>query len=186
MEEGCGTLDGLLGILGWGRLQGRKEEGGQGHCRAVWWRQLCSTQCRKRRCCPAGKGRAILGWVGASQLAGLVCPVMTPPSRCWRRQKVAVGRLRMRHDTRASSSSLQGPDVGGDNGPYRQSERAQIYKEYVDQLVGVTNGVTRGSHRCRQRVRERLATRLRCTSPSRRPQSAGQRRRTESWRPSNE
>ncbi|KIZ03334.1 glutamyl-tRNA synthetase [Monoraphidium neglectum] len=29
----------------------------------------------------------------------------------------------------------EGPDVGGDNGPYRQSERAQIYKEYVDQLV---------------------------------------------------
>ncbi|KAI8465731.1 MAG: non-discriminatory gln-glu-trna synthetase [Monoraphidium minutum] len=29
----------------------------------------------------------------------------------------------------------EGPDAGGDNGPYRQSERATIYKEYVDQLV---------------------------------------------------
>ena len=29
----------------------------------------------------------------------------------------------------------QGPDVGGPNGPYRQSERADIYKRYVDQLV---------------------------------------------------
>eukprot|EP00878_Enallax_costatus_P001066 GHUV01001203.1.p1 GENE.GHUV01001203.1~~GHUV01001203.1.p1 ORF type:complete len:561 (+),score=128.11 GHUV01001203.1:107-1789(+) len=29
----------------------------------------------------------------------------------------------------------EGPDVGGDNGPYRQSERAEIYKSYVDKLV---------------------------------------------------
>ncbi|GBF90708.1 non-discriminatory gln-glu-trna synthetase [Raphidocelis subcapitata] len=29
----------------------------------------------------------------------------------------------------------EGPDVGGPHGPYRQSERAQIYKQYVDQLV---------------------------------------------------
>jgi hypothetical protein len=28
-----------------------------------------------------------------------------------------------------------GPDVGGPNGPYRQSERAEIYKSYVDKLV---------------------------------------------------
>jgi len=28
-----------------------------------------------------------------------------------------------------------GPDVGGPNGPYRQSERADVYKQYVDQLV---------------------------------------------------
>lgn len=28
-----------------------------------------------------------------------------------------------------------GPDVGGPNGPYRQSERTNIYKSYVDQLV---------------------------------------------------
>lgn len=30
---------------------------------------------------------------------------------------------------------LPGPDIGGPNGPYRQSERAVVYKEYVDQLV---------------------------------------------------
>ncbi len=28
-----------------------------------------------------------------------------------------------------------GPDVGGPCGPYRQSERTAIYKEYVDKLV---------------------------------------------------
>jgi glutamyl-tRNA synthetase len=28
-----------------------------------------------------------------------------------------------------------GPDVGGGAEPYRQSERASIYKEYVDKLV---------------------------------------------------
>eukprot|EP00200_Dunaliella_tertiolecta_P004934 CAMPEP_0202349704 /NCGR_PEP_ID=MMETSP1126-20121109/7085_1 /ASSEMBLY_ACC=CAM_ASM_000457 /TAXON_ID=3047 /ORGANISM="Dunaliella tertiolecta, Strain CCMP1320" /LENGTH=553 /DNA_ID=CAMNT_0048941559 /DNA_START=58 /DNA_END=1716 /DNA_ORIENTATION=+ len=29
----------------------------------------------------------------------------------------------------------EGPDVGGPHGPYRQSERTAIYKEYVDKLV---------------------------------------------------
>ncbi len=29
----------------------------------------------------------------------------------------------------------EGPDVGGPHGPYRQSERADIYKQYADQLV---------------------------------------------------
>lgn len=29
----------------------------------------------------------------------------------------------------------EGPDVGGPNGPYRQSERTDIYKKYVDDLV---------------------------------------------------
>ena len=31
----------------------------------------------------------------------------------------------------------EGPDVGGDHGPYRQSERvaAGIYQKYVDQLI---------------------------------------------------
>lgn len=29
----------------------------------------------------------------------------------------------------------EGPDVGGPHGPYRQSERLDIYKKYVDQLV---------------------------------------------------
>lgn len=28
-----------------------------------------------------------------------------------------------------------GPDVGGDYGPYRQSERNAMYKEYADKLV---------------------------------------------------
>ncbi len=28
-----------------------------------------------------------------------------------------------------------GPDVGGDSGPYRQSERNAMYKQYVDKLV---------------------------------------------------
>jgi glutamyl-tRNA synthetase len=29
----------------------------------------------------------------------------------------------------------EGPDVGGDYGPYRQSERSDIYRQYADQLV---------------------------------------------------
>eukprot|EP00955_Chlamydomonas_euryale_P109983 365971-Chlamydomonas_euryale.AAC.5 len=29
----------------------------------------------------------------------------------------------------------EGPDVGGPHAPYRQSERRDIYKKYVDQLV---------------------------------------------------
>lgn len=29
----------------------------------------------------------------------------------------------------------EGPDVGGEHGPYRQSERADIYAKYVDQLI---------------------------------------------------
>ena len=28
-----------------------------------------------------------------------------------------------------------GPDVGGEYGPYRQSERQELYKKYADQLV---------------------------------------------------
>lgn len=37
----------------------------------------------------------------------------------------------------------EGPDKGGPHGPYRQSERLDIYKEHVDQLV--TNG---SAYRC--------------------------------------
>ena len=29
----------------------------------------------------------------------------------------------------------EGPDVGGEYGPYRQSERSEIYKQYADQLL---------------------------------------------------
>ena len=29
----------------------------------------------------------------------------------------------------------EGPDVGGEHGPYRQSERSEVYKKYVDQLL---------------------------------------------------
>ena len=29
----------------------------------------------------------------------------------------------------------EGPDVGGPHGPYRQSERTEIYREHVEQLV---------------------------------------------------
>lgn len=32
-------------------------------------------------------------------------------------------------------TTTTGPDVGGPHGPYRQSERKALYKEYVDQLV---------------------------------------------------
>ncbi|MCY3885725.1 MAG: glutamate--tRNA ligase [Gammaproteobacteria bacterium] len=31
----------------------------------------------------------------------------------------------------------EGPDVGGDKGPYRQSERTAIYKEYIAKLISV-------------------------------------------------
>jgi glutamyl-tRNA synthetase len=30
----------------------------------------------------------------------------------------------------------EGPDVGGDFGPYRQSERSEIYRDHVEQLIG--------------------------------------------------
>jgi glutamyl-tRNA synthetase len=29
----------------------------------------------------------------------------------------------------------EGPDAGGPNGPYRQSERGEVYRKYVDELV---------------------------------------------------
>ena len=29
----------------------------------------------------------------------------------------------------------EGPDKGGDYGPYRQSERKEIYQKYIDQLI---------------------------------------------------
>ena len=28
----------------------------------------------------------------------------------------------------------EGPDVGGNYGPYRQSERLEIYREYIEKL----------------------------------------------------
>lgn len=37
--------------------------------------------------------------------------------------------------TRNASLAASGPDVGGPAEPYRQSERTQIYKSYVDRLV---------------------------------------------------
>jgi hypothetical protein len=39
-----------------------------------------------------------------------------------------------------SAAASAGPDVGGPNGPYRQSERAEIYKSYVDKLVAAGEG----------------------------------------------
>ena len=30
----------------------------------------------------------------------------------------------------------EGPDVGGEHGPYRQSERSEIYREHATRLVG--------------------------------------------------
>ena len=41
----------------------------------------------------------------------------------------------------------EGPDVGGKHGPYRQSERGQIYKTYIEKL---TRQIGRAS--CRERV----------------------------------
>jgi glutamyl-tRNA synthetase len=29
----------------------------------------------------------------------------------------------------------EGPDIGGPHGPYRQSERLEIYRRHVDQLI---------------------------------------------------
>lgn len=39
-------------------------------------------------------------------------------------------------DSFYSLNAIAGPDVGGPHGPYRQSERKVLYKQYVDQLVG--------------------------------------------------
>lgn len=46
----------------------------------------------------------------------------------------------------------EGPDIGGDRGPYRQSERLAIYREHVDTLLG-----TGHAYRCFC-TRERLDT----------------------------
>jgi hypothetical protein len=39
------------------------------------------------------------------------------------------------HAPHSNIRCLPGPDVGGPHGPYRQSERTEIYKMYVDKLV---------------------------------------------------
>ena len=36
---------------------------------------------------------------------------------------------------RAKDVYSAGPDIGGPKGPYRQSERNALYKQYADQLV---------------------------------------------------
>ena len=36
----------------------------------------------------------------------------------------------------------EGPDVGGPRGPYRQSERLEIYKSHVDQLLSQGDAVS--------------------------------------------
>jgi hypothetical protein len=61
----------------------------------------------------------------------------SPPSS---RGSVTDWRLccvRPPHPTPAAAAALDhtGPDVGGGAEPYRQSERASIYKQYVDRLV---------------------------------------------------
>ncbi len=30
----------------------------------------------------------------------------------------------------------EGPDIGGEYGPYRQTERLDIYQKYIDELIG--------------------------------------------------
>jgi glutamyl-tRNA synthetase len=46
----------------------------------------------------------------------------------------------------------EGPDVGGDDGPYRQSERTAVYREHVDQLV--SSGAAYPCFCTRQRLNE--------------------------------
>ena len=38
-------------------------------------------------------------------------------------------------DAVGDSFSDEGPDFGGEHGPYRQSERKDLYRQYVDQLL---------------------------------------------------
>lgn len=46
-----------------------------------------------------------------------------------------MAAYRIVHDLVSCSPNRAGPDVGGDYGPYRQSERNAMYKEYADKLV---------------------------------------------------
>ena len=39
------------------------------------------------------------------------------------------------HCVGPASAGMKGPDVGGDYGPYRQSERTHLYRQHVDQLL---------------------------------------------------
>lgn len=72
----------------------------------------------------------------------------------------------------------EGPDIGGDYGPYIQSERAAIYKEYAEKLVGLggayycfcgkeridslkdENGVGRYDKHCLRLSKEEIAEKL--------------------------
>eukprot|EP00775_Hariotina_reticulata_P006873 gene6873-7089_t len=54
----------------------------------------------------------------------------------WLYARKVGGKFVLRvEDTDTARSTRESPDVGGDNGPYRQSERTEIYKSYVDKLV---------------------------------------------------
>lgn len=70
----------------------------------------------------------------------------------------------------------EGPDVGGPHGPYRQSERGDIYQKYAQQLVelGMPSRVSappKNSTRCapsnRPRAKPRVTTVGPCCSPKR-------------------
>ncbi|HEV2262616.1 MAG TPA: glutamate--tRNA ligase [Candidatus Rubrimentiphilum sp.] len=59
----------------------------------------------------------------------------------------------------------EGPDVGGPHGPYRQSERSQIYREYVDRLL--TDGNAFKCFCSPQRLEEMRAAQRAAKQPSR-------------------
>lgn len=49
------------------------------------------------------------------------------PWACVKRQLICI--------TSDTQEACAGPVVGGEHGPYRQSERRDVYKQYVDELV---------------------------------------------------
>lgn len=75
----------------------------------------------------------------------------------------------------------EGPDVGGPHGPYRQSERGEIYKKYSDELVAKGHAfpcfcsaerLTRSAPSRWPTRRHRATTAIACTSTQPRPSAA--------------
>ncbi|MHC4555130.1 MAG: glutamate--tRNA ligase family protein [Planctomycetota bacterium] len=57
----------------------------------------------------------------------------------------------------------EGPDIGGPNGPYRQSERRDIYDRYIAQLID-----EKKAYYCFDTPEELASTRVRRSFPMRR------------------
>src|SRR5580765_5186737 len=76
---------------------------------------------------------ALFNWLFARQKGGTFI---------LRIEDTDVERSEVRHETQLNEDLRwlgldwdEGPDVGGDYGPYRQSDRMEIYRRYADKLL---------------------------------------------------